>query len=140
MRSPRGRLVFAAVATAALVAVTAAVAISGSGDDQDPLAGDQCLATWNDDPVATSDGTHAYASHGYRDALLSRDDGRCLVVFATPRVDFEPDFGVRVYDGGRWTGLAAADNVPLEEIEAMQREATETANANLLPTGLLTGR
>ena len=64
-------------------------------------------------------------------------EARCAVVFASPQVDSEPDFGVRVFDDGRWAGLALVDRVPLEQIETLQREATATANATLLPDGRL---
>ena len=156
MRQGRGRLVFAGVATAVLVAVVVAAAVSGSsGGDEGPA--DECLGAWNDDALARSDGVHAYEAHGYRATLLTRVDGagelvpdpgiagppspeqRCAVVFASPQVDSEPDFGVRVLDDGRWAGLALVDRIPLDQIAAMQRDATATANVTLLPDGRLGG-
>lgn len=154
MTESRGRLAFAAGATAILAAAIVAVVISGSSDD-DEGAADPCLAIWNDDAVARSDGVHAYEAHGYSATLLTRVDpegepiadpkptdpptaeSRCAVVFASPQVDSEPEFGVRVFDNGRWAGLALVDRVPLEQIETLQREATATANATLLPDGRL---
>ena len=154
MSQSRGRLAFAAVAAAVLAAVVVAVAVSGSSDDDGPA--DECLSAWNDDPVALSDGVHAYDAHGYRATLLARVDPdgnvipdsevegppsqeqRCAAIFASPQVDSEPDFGARVLDEGRWAGLALVDRVPLDQIEALQRDATETANATLLPDGRLT--
>jgi hypothetical protein len=146
MSEGRGRLIFAAVATALLTAVIVAVAISGSSGEEQ-TTDDECLVAWNDDPLARSDGVHAYEAHGYRSTLLTRvdpegdstPDARCAVVFASPQVDQEPDFGVRVLDDGRWAGLALVDRVPLDQIEAMQREATATANVTLLPDGRLAG-
>lgn len=153
MSQSRGRLAFAAVAAAVLVAVVVAVAVSGSSDD---AAADECLSAWNDDPVALSDGVHAYEAHGYRATLLARVDPggnvipesefeglpsqeqRCAAIFASPQVDSEPDFGARVLDEGRWAGLALVDRVPLDQIEALQRDATATANTTLLPDGGLT--
>jgi hypothetical protein len=149
-----GRLAFAAVATAGLVAVVVAVAVSGSSDDE--ASADECLSAWNDDPVALSDGVHAYEAHGYRATLLTRVDPegnvvpesevegqpspeqRCATIFASPQVDSELDFGARVLDEGRWAGLALVDRVPLDQIETLQRDATATANTTLLPDGRLT--
>ena len=153
MSGGRGRLVFAGVATALLIAAVVAVAVSGSADEDAPA--DECLAVWNDDAVGRSDGVHAYTAHGYRAVLVGRVDPegeligeavvegepspeqRCAVIFAAPRVDSEPDFGVRVHDDGRWAGLAVLDRVPLDRIEALQRDATATADATLLPDGRL---
>ncbi len=154
MSEGRGRLVFAAVATAVLTAVIVAVVVSGSGDDGSPPA-DDCLAAWNDDTIALADGVHALTAHGYSAVFLTRVDPagalipeadiagppspkqRCVVIFASPRVDREPDFGVRVFDAGRWAGLALVDQVPLDQIEQLQRDATAAANARLLPDGRL---
>jgi hypothetical protein len=154
MSQNRGRLAFAGVLIAGLVAVVVAVTVSGSSGDES--AADECLNEWNDDPVALSDGVHAYEAHGYRATLLARVDAegnlvpesevegapseqqRCAVVFASPQVDSEPDFGVRVLDEGRWAGLALVDRVPLDQIEALQQDATATSNTTLLPDGRLT--
>jgi hypothetical protein len=154
MSQNRGRLVFAGIATALLTATVVAVVVSGSSGDDGPA--DECLSEWNDDPVALSDGVHAYEVHGYRATLLTRVDPegnvvpdaevegppsqeqRCAVIFASPEVDFEPEFGVQVLDEGRWAGLALVDRVPFDQIGAMQRDATATANTTLLPDGRLT--
>jgi hypothetical protein len=152
MSEGRGRLVFAAAATVVLVAVVVVVAASG-GSEEEGGSDDPCLAEWNDDAIARSDGVHAFEAHGYSATLLTRVDAegeviagatgpptpeaRCAVVFASPVVDSEPDFGVRVFDQGRWAGLALVDRVPLDQIEAMQQAATATANATLLPDGRL---
>ena len=153
MTEGRGRLVFAAVATALLVGAVVVVALGGSSGEDGPV--DPCLAEWNDDSVARSDGVHAFRAHGYGPVLLTRatPDGalieqadtaaepsqaaRCTVVFASPQVDSEPDFGVRVLDDQRWGGLALVDQVPLDQIERFQQDATGTANTTLLPDGRL---
>ena len=153
MNQNRARVVFAAVAATGLIAAVAGVALTGSSGEDRPT--DACLAEWNDDSIARSDGVHAYNAHGYRATLLSRVDpmgeivaepdpeaastpqARCAVVFASPQVDSEPDFGVRVLDRGRWAGLALVDQVPLDQIERFQQDATETANTTLLPDGRL---
>ncbi len=155
MTEGRGRLAFAAGATAILTAAIVVVVISGSSGEEG--ADDPCLAIWNDDSLARSDGVHAYEAHGYSATLLTRVDqqgevvadaqtdgqptaeARCAVVFASPQVDSEPDFGVRVFDDGRWVGLALVDRVPLEQIETLQADATATANVTLLPDGRLAG-
>jgi hypothetical protein len=153
MSANRGRLVFAAGAFLLLVIAVVAVALSGGsgGDDADD---DPCLTEWNDDPIALSDGVHAYDTHTYRATLLTRIDAegeleadavgeapgpeaRCAVIFASPKVDAEPDFGVRVLDAGRWTGLVQSDRAELDRIAELQRDATETANVTLLPDGRL---
>ena len=155
MSEGRGRLIFAAAAIVVLGAAIVAVAVSGSDEEGDSTSANDCLAAWNDDAIARGDGVHALTAHGYGAVFLTRVDPqgalvaeedieglpspkqRCAVIFASPRVDQEPDFGVRVFDGGRWAGLALVDQVPLDQIEQMQREATETANATLLPDGRL---
>jgi hypothetical protein len=152
MNRNRGRLAFAGIATAVLVAAVVAVTVSGgSGGD---ASDDPCLAEWNDDALARSDGVHAYTTHGYRATLLTRLDpdgelltdagdeapspeSHCAVVFASPQVDSEPGFGVRVLEGEAWAGLADAHGVSLERIAELQRDATETANVTLLPDGRL---
>lgn len=148
----RGRLAFAAGAAAVLLVAVVAVAVGGPSSSSDAAAG-ECLAAWNDDAVARSEGVHAYGTHGYRETLVARvdrdgeilespdrepsPDERCAVIFAATEVDDEPEFGVRVHDDGRWHGLALVDRVPLAVIETMQREATGAANATLLPDGRL---
>jgi hypothetical protein len=157
MNQGRGRLVFAGVAAAVLVAAVVAVAVSGSSDADDGSADEECLTAWNEDSLARSDGAHAYQAHGYRATLVTRVDPdgevipegeiegppspeqRCAVIFASPQVDFEPDFGVRVFEDGRWAPLALAGGVELDQIAAMQRDATATANFTLLPDGRLGG-
>jgi hypothetical protein len=153
MNENRGRLVFAATASVVLVGAVVAFAISGASGDED-AADDPCLTEWNDDAIARSDGVHAYTTHTYRATLLTRidaggelapdatgeaptADARCAVIFASPKVDAEPDFGVRVLDAGRWVGLVEADRAPLDRIAELQRDATATANVTLLPDGRL---
>lgn len=152
---PRGRLVFALGASVLLAMVIGIVVVTGSEEEAE--AQSPCVAAWNGDAIATgTDGTHAYADHSYRATLVTRmtpdgellspdsddagqdDVNRCVVVFATPEVVREPDFGVRVFEDGRWSSLILLDKkVELEEIEKIQQDAVATANATLLPTGLL---
>jgi hypothetical protein len=154
MSQNRARLAFAGIAALVLTAVVVAVTVSGSSGDDGPS--DECLSEWNDDPVALSDGVHAYDAHGYRATLLTRVDPegnvigeseiegspsaeqRCAVIFASAQVDFEYDFGVRVLDEGRWAGLVLVDGLPPDQVVALQRDATATANTTLLPDGRLT--
>jgi hypothetical protein len=46
---------------------------------------------------------------------------------------------VRVFEDDRWAPLALDGGVGLDRIAAMQRDATATANATLLPDGRLGG-
>lgn len=156
--SQRARLAIALAATF-LLAVIVGVVLATRGSDEGPSAPTgACFVAWNEDPVAPrQDGIHAYVAHGYRQTLVARldrdgqiledaddelapddADARCAVIFASPQPDFEPDFGVRVFDKGVWTGLALADGTQLEDIESLQAEAVATSNALLGSNGLLT--
>ena len=149
----RARLAFATGFSALLIVVVAIVVLSRPKEDAQTES--ECVTAWNDDPVApTSDGTHAYADHLYRDTLVTRvaangevldpeaaleKKGKlgCAVIFATTEVLREPDFGVRVYEDGRWIGLPLLVETSQKEIEDIQQAAVESANATLLPTGKL---
>jgi hypothetical protein len=156
--SQRARLAFALGATLALIAIVlVVVATRGSDEDTSELLADTCFKTWNEDLIAPrQDGVHAYTGHGYRQTLVTRldrdgqivglgddsaaaddPDARCAVIFASPQVDSEPDFGVRVFDKGRWTGLALSDGTTLEDIAGLQAEAVADSNAILLSNGTL---
>lgn len=145
----RGRLLIAVGAMlllAAVVTVAALTASSGSPAEEDP---DDCVEAWNASRTAIADGLHAVQAHDYGPVEVTRvddegkpigtdsEEGRCAVVFAAEKVDFEPDFGVRVYASGRWTGLFYSDAVPVEEIARIQRDAVAGANATLQPDGTL---
>ncbi len=158
--SQRARLVIA-LGAAILLATIVVVVVVARGGDEEPseiLAG-TCFEAWNDDVVAPrQDGIHAYTAHGYRQTLVTRLDedaeivglgddstapgdpqARCAVIFASPQVDEEPDFGVRVYDEdeGRWTGLGLTDESPLKVIADLQAEAVADSNALLASNGTL---
>jgi hypothetical protein len=162
--SQRARLAIALAATF-LLAVIVGIVLATRGSDEGPTdPTGTCFVSWNEDPVAPrQDGIHAYVAHGYRQTLVARvdrdgqivedpddelppddPDARCAVIFASPQVDEEPDFGVRVFarnvrgaDSG-WTGLALADGTQLEDIESLQAEAVAISNALLGSNGLLT--
>ncbi|MDQ3571874.1 MAG: hypothetical protein M3383_03310 [Actinomycetota bacterium] len=136
-RLGRARIVFAGLASAVLIGAVI-VAMTARPDEAEDVPA-ECLTAWNEDSLALSDGAHAYAEHGYRETQLTRIDSRCAVVFAAPNVDFEPAFGVRVLERDRWVALATADELPVDRIEAMQRDATAQSNATLLPDGRLAG-
>ena len=157
--SQRARLSIALGAGLALVAIVLiVVATRGSDDEASEFLAGTCFTTWNEDLVALrQEGIHAYTSHGYRQTLVIRldqegvivglgddatapddKDARCAVIFASPQVDQEePDFGVRVYDEGRWTGLTLSGGTKLEDIAGLQAEAVEDSNALLLSNGTL---
>ena len=131
---------------AVIVVVAALTASSGTPESEDP---DDCVAAWNSSRTALADGQHALQAHDYSDVLVTRvdregevlepeaEEGRCLVVFAAEEVDFEPDFGVRVYSPSGWAGLYFTDAVPLEEIERIQQDAVGAANARLEDDGTI---
>jgi len=156
--SQRARLAIALGAAFLLAAIVGVVvATGGSSDETASLPSGTCFEAWNEDPVApTQDGTHAYTAHGYRQTLVTRLDrdsqiidspdeddapddpsARCAVIFASPQPDFEPDFGVRVFDQGRWTGLAVAEKATLEQITDLQAEAVAESNSLLAASGKL---
>lgn len=159
----RGRIAFAVGAALVLAALVGVVVATGSSGDNEVT--NECIMAWNEDPIASASpdigGVHAYEAppigHGYREALATRvdadgnvlettggeapmdePDARCAVVFAAPELDFEPGFGVFVFDEGRWGSLTNVDGLPLDQIEAMQADAITTANATLLADGTLT--
>lgn len=153
----RTRLAVVLGATFLLAAIVGVVLATGGSDDDPATPTGTCFVAWNEDPVAPrQDGIHAYTTHGYRQTLVTRldadgrivdgaddalepddPDARCAVIFASPQVDEEPDFGVRVFDEGRWTGLVLAGGTKLEDIAALQEEAVAISNAILTSNGLL---
>jgi hypothetical protein len=155
--SQRARLAVVLGAAFLLVAIVVVVMSTRSSDKESDLVASTCFKAWNEDLIAPrQDGIHAYTTHGYRQTLVTRVDrdvnviglgddstpaddpaARCTVIFASPQGDSEPDFGVRVFDKGRWTGLALSDRVPLEEIAALQAEAVADSNALLVSNGTL---
>ncbi|HEY8467278.1 MAG TPA: hypothetical protein VIL04_10790 [Solirubrobacterales bacterium] len=144
----KARLAIVAVAATLLIAMVV-VGTQLGGTDSEGSVEDPCLRAWNSDPVARQDGVHAYKVHRYRATLVTRVDadanllepdstqGRCAVVFASPRPDQELDFGVRVYERGRWAGLGLVDGLTIDEIGDLQREAMSRVNATLHPDGTL---
>ncbi len=155
--SQRARLAIALGATLLLAAIVGVVLVTRGSDERAAAPTGTCFVAWNEDPIAPrQDGIHAYAAHGYRETLVARIDpegrivedaddelepgdpaARCAVIFASPQVDEEPEFGVRVFDEGVWTGLTLAGGTQLEDIAALQAEAVTTANAILAADGTL---
>jgi hypothetical protein len=161
--SQRARLTIALGATFLLAAIVGIVVATGGSDEPPAAPTGTCFVAWNEDPVAPrQDGIHAYTAHGYRQTLVARidrdgnlvedadddlppddPDARCAVIFASPQVDQEPDFGVRVFeknvrgDESGWTGLSLADGTQLEDIASLQAEAVSISNAVLSANGLL---
>lgn len=155
--SQRARLAIVGGAAVLLAAIVGIVVATGGSDEAPSAPTGVCFETWNDDPIAPiQDGQHAFSAHGYRQTLVTRldregeivedadeeapaddPDARCAVIFASPQPDFEPDFGVRVYDEGRWTGLAITDKAPLDEIAALQAEAVSESNSVVAASGQL---
>lgn len=162
--SQRARLAIVLGATFLLAAIVGAVVATGGSDDATAAPTGTCFVAWNDDPIAPRrDGIHAYTGHGYRQTLVTRLDrdgniiesadddlepddpeARCAVIFASPQVDEEPSFGVRVYTRNflgkepGWAGLSLAGGTQLEDIAGLQAEAVAISNALLTSNGLLT--
>jgi hypothetical protein len=152
----RARLAVALGATFLLAAIVGVVLATGGSDDAPAAPTGTCFVLWNEDPIApSSDGTHAYTAHGYRQTLVTRvdrnaqivedgegrkpdsRDARCAVIFATPQPDFEPDFGVRVFYEGRWIGFTLIEGTTLDDIERLQADAVSASNAVLGSDGQL---
>ena len=154
----RARLAVALGAAFLFAMIVGIVLVAGgSGSDEGALPTGTCFVAWNEDPIAPiQDGQHAYTAHGYRQTLVTRLDrdaqiidapsdddepgdpeARCAVIFASPQPDFEPDFGVRVFDRGRWSSLAITDKATLDDIADLQAEAVADSNALLAASGKL---
>ena len=146
------RVVFAGVASAVLIGAVLIFALAGSSGDDIPPPDPECMSAWNDDPVAIQDGVHAFTGHQYGPTEVLRFDengkpepegstvGDCGVVFGAGQLDFEPGFSARVYAQRRWAPLAVERQVPIAELEQLQQEALDNANATLLPDGRLVER
>lgn len=155
-QSTRARLGIAIGAAVALAVLIGVVVATGSSDAE-PEITDECILAWNEDPIASlQNGQHAYDAHGYRPTLVTRVDPdgtvldpvegdavpddpeqRCAVIFAAPELDFEPGFGVFVFEDGRWRSILIAERLKVEEIEAIQADALPVTNATLQPSGTL---
>lgn len=155
--SQRPRLAIALGAAVLLAGIIIIIVSTRGSEEPSGLLTSTCFEAWNENgAVLIQDGQHAYSAHGYRQTLVTRldrdaeiietadddaapddPDARCAVIFATPQPDFEPDFGVRVFDEGKWTGLALSDKLPVEEIAALQAEAVAESNAVLVANGQL---
>jgi hypothetical protein len=152
VRQVNSRLLFAGVAGAVVIGAVVIVSLSGSGESDIPPAPTECMSAWNDNPVAIQDGVHAYTAHQYGPTevvYLDRDgrplpvgetSGDCGVIFGAAELDFEPGFSARIYAERRWGPLAIIREVPIAELEGLQQEALDNANATLLPDGRLVER
>ncbi len=146
----RTRLAFALGFSVLLAGVIGVVVLAGGSDRGRESAG-PCLGDWNTSNDAVVEGVHGYSAHGYRSVQVTgvnergelvdvdAPGARCAVIFAAQKVDFEPDFGVRVKDeqGETWRGLFIDNEIAIDRIAELQREASALANATLLPSGQL---
>jgi hypothetical protein len=134
-----------ALGVLAVVVGVVIVARSGGGGDEGGIAAapSECVAAWNADPAALGIGAHAASLHGYTLAwvVLIGDDGEpdpggsCAIVFPAPRPDPEPPFAATVLVGERWQPLSERPGIAVARVGELQREAIESANANLFPNG-----
>ncbi len=155
--SQRARLAIALGGAVLFALIVGIVVLTRDSDDPPAAPTGACFVAWNEDPIAPrQDGIHAYTTHGYRETLVTRidrdgqvipdaddelepddPDAPCAVIFASPQVDDEPDFGVRVFAEGRWTGLSLTRGTELEDIAELQAEAVSISNAVLESDGVL---
>jgi hypothetical protein len=145
-RGARQRVALA-VALGVLAVVVGVVIVARSGGDGEgegiAAAPAECVAAWNDDEAALGIGAHAAALHGYTQAwvvFIGDDgqpdpDGSCAIVFPAPQLDPEPPFAVTILVGERWLPLSERPGISTDQVGELQREALESANANLFPNG-----
>jgi hypothetical protein len=151
-RGARQRVALA-VALGVLAVVVGVVIVAGSsgggGEDEEIAeAPAECVAAWNDDETALGIGAHAAALHGYTQAwvvFIGGDgrpdaDGSCAIVFPAPTPDPEPEFGATILVGERWEPLSERPGIGVAQVGELQREALESANANLFPNGSVHSR
>jgi hypothetical protein len=145
-KAARQRIALAgALGALAVVVGVVIVARSGGEDEGGTIAAapSECVAAWNDDPAALGIGAHAASLHGYTLAwvVLIGDDGEpdpsgsCAIVFPALRPDPEPPFAATVLVGERWQPLSERPGIAVARVGELQREAIESANANLFPNG-----
>jgi hypothetical protein len=146
----RARLVFAA-GLAGLLAVTAIVLLSQSGDSKHTFsaAPERCLDGWNDDPSAPANlGVHQYDAHGYNyvQVLTLSSDGSapvpesepaavCAVLFASPTLDAEAAAAALVQLQGGWQPLTRLQGT--SRLADYQSQAQEDYNARLQSDGTI---
>ena len=137
------------LALALLGAVVLLIGSSGGPGGEAAAAPGECLAAWNGDDHALTEGRHARTFHLYDDAqvgYLSREAGEatvsvdagsgpCVVVF--PRRDLDPEITYAGFteQDGRWTPLSSV--VEQAKVAAMQGAALDAVNAKLTERGEL---
>lgn len=135
------------VTFAACIAIAALGAGCGGSDAPEAEAApDDCLALWNAEDVALAQGRHAFDAHGVQRAQVAkiaapeaenvRTEETCSVFFAVSEGDAEfGTLGLVITRFG-WSQLFEL-GLGEDELERMQRSASEEANANVFPDGSL---
>ena len=149
---PRARLVFAGALAAALAAVVVAILLIGSvgGSDQpdvDP-APTACVDGWNENRRAVLFGRHNSSAHQYDDVRVSyltkdaetadAETGLCAVIFGRSTLDPEPGASGQVLlPNGRWLPISIRLGVDDRELQKLQVDALQAANAELQQDGTI---
>ncbi len=147
-----GRLV--AVGAIVAAAAFALILISGS-DEPEPSAGSgaatDCIARWNDDPLALQTGVHAYRGHEYSAVQVISGSQRqggdpndpanytCTIVFPAASPDPEPEAAAMVLIPPSWNPLSSLGGVRNERLGELQAIALTSENAALNPDGTIAG-
>ena len=144
------RLAFAGgLALVMAVLIVVLLSVSGSKSTSASPPDPECLANWNNDVGAVYVGQHLATAHRYSrvEVLRLADDGgelgpgqtgRCAVAFAAPGLDPEPQAAAQIYDKGRvWRAVSSLPAGTPERRAALQREASEKANATISADGKL---
>jgi hypothetical protein len=148
----RARLVFAAALAAALVAIVVAILLIGSlgGSDSPDVepAPTACVDGWNEDRPALRFGKHNAAAHDYTDVQVTyltkeaepadAETGLCAVIFGRSTLDPEPGASGQVLlPNGRWLPISIRLGVDDRELQKLQVEALQGANAELEEDGTI---
>jgi hypothetical protein len=150
--SPRGRLVFAGILAAALVAVVAAVLIVGASGGPDTPdvepAPTACVESWNDSRRALLFGKHNASAHDYTDVEVTyltkeaepadAQTGMCAVIFGRSTLDPEPGASGQVLlPNDQWLPISVRLGVDDARLQKLQVDALQAANAELQDDGTI---
>jgi len=143
----RRAIILTAASLFTLVVVIVAVTVGTSGGGSTSDAPEQCVAAWNSAPPAKAFGAHDYSlGHDYRAAWVTRLDpsglveseaGLCAVVFPRQTIDLEAFAAGQILRDGTWVSFTALPRITAQRIAALQKQAIDEANAELVGDGTL---
>lgn len=149
---PRARLVFAGALAAALVAVVVGILLIGSTGGSDVAdaepAPTACVDGWNEDRRALLFGKHNWSAHDYTDVQVTyltkdaepadEENGLCAVIFGRSTLDPEPGASGQVQlPNGRWLPISVRLGVDDRQLQRLQVDALQQANAELQEDGTI---